>query len=334
MRRSAFLSLLLLPIFWKTPLNAASKSDPSVQSLAGVERRLASIEKELSNSDVSSRLGVIESEIKALKHSSLLTTTLPSVIAAVAALLGIAVGGFVQNHLQQARLDREEKAADLKAAQDRLLAEKQAKLQIGNAVVDWQLKQLSLLYGPLRALLGQSVGLYRQMNKLLVQAAPSRFRLLKVENTQEQNGEYGEEFQIQTAMGWERFRTVMHIDEVYGQNYGVETYFDEIVAIGARTVRIIEQNAGYARPEEKELMDVFAKYLAHFAVLEHLHGLARKRLEYFLHQTSEIADQGSGLAPMKVDVSAVFPNELHGLMTAGFSALTEDIEQWRQKALA
>jgi hypothetical protein len=316
------------------PLHAAMKPDPSAQSLAGVEHRLDSIETRLTNSDVSDRLGKIEEELKKMKDSSLLTTVLPSVVAALAALAGIGVGALAQDRLQQARLDREEKTANKKAELDRTLAEKQAKLQIGNAVVDWQLKQLSLLYGPVRALLGQSFGLYRQMNKLLEQADPSRFRLLKVPNAQGQNAQHGEEFQIQTAGGWERFRTVMHIDEVYGRNYGVETYFDEIVAIGARTVRIIEQNAGYARPEEKELMDVFAKYLAHFAVLRHLHGLARKRLERFLQKPSETANQDPGLAPMKVDVSAVFPTELHGLITAGFSGLTEDIEQWRQKALA
>jgi hypothetical protein len=278
MQRRALLSLVIFLSFWKIPLHAADKPDRSVQDLTGVERRLDSIEAKLTNADVSSRLEKIDEDLTEMKHSSLLMTMLPSVLAAIAALAGIGVGALAQGRLQQARLDREEKAANKKAEQDRTLAEKQAKLQIGNAVVDWQLKQLSLLYGPVRALLGQSFGLYRQMNKLLEQAAPTRFRLLKVDNAQGQNAQHGEEFQIQTAAGWGRFRTVMHIEEVYGRDYGVETYFDEIVAIGARTVKIIEQNAGYARPEEKELMDVFAKYLAHFAVLEHLHGLARERL--------------------------------------------------------
>jgi hypothetical protein len=40
-----------------------------------------------------------------------------------------------------------------KAAQDLALSHRQAKLEIGSAVVDWEIKQLSLLYGPLRALL-------------------------------------------------------------------------------------------------------------------------------------------------------------------------------------
>jgi hypothetical protein len=89
---------------------------------------------------------------------------------------------------------------------------------------------------------------------------------------QGQNAEHGEEFQIRApTQEWERFRRVMHIDQVYGQAFGVETYFDEIVSIGARIVTIIEQHAGYARPEEEQLMNVFAKYLAHFAVLKHLH---------------------------------------------------------------
>jgi hypothetical protein len=319
---------------------------PSLEAWSAVERRLDSIDQALRGSDVESRLAGMEKAISDLKRSSILSTLLPAIIAAVAAVGGVFVGGFVQDRLQRARLrqeerianskaDHEKNLAEAKAKQDRELAEKQSKLQIGNAVVEWQLKQLYLLYGPVRALLGQSFGLYRQMNKVLEHADSERFRFLSVQSARGQNAEYGEEFQIRTrSQDWERFRTVMHIDQVYGRGYGVETYFDEIVSIGARIVKIIERNAGYARPEEEQLMNVFAKYLAHFAVLKHLHGLAKAGLVRSRSQSNSSTIETDPLDQLKVDVSAVFPTELHDLVNAGFKAITKDIEQWREKAVS
>ncbi len=139
---------------------------------------------------------------------------------------------------------------------------------------------------------------------------------------------------IITGRFWVIAEAVMHIDQVYGRGYGVETYFDEIVSIGGRIVKIIEQNAGYARPEEEQLMNVFAKYLAHFAVLNHLHGLAKAALVRSGSESNSSATEAGSLEPMKVDVSAVFPTELHDLINAGFKAITKDIEQWREKAVA
>jgi hypothetical protein len=255
----------------KTAPSSHSQSAP--QGCDALEQRLDSIDQTIRESDVDSRLADIEKALKDVKRPSMLSTILPAIIAAIAAIVGVFMGGFVNDRLQRARLAQEEKVAnakadqetrlaEAKAKQERELSEKQAKLQIGNAVVEWQLKQLYLLYGPVRALLGQSFGLYRQMNTVLQHADSKRFRFIKVPEARGQNAEYGEEFQIRTPpQEWERFRTVMHIDQVYGRGFGVETYFDEIVSIGARIVTIIEQNAGYARPEEEQLMNVFAKYL-------------------------------------------------------------------------
>jgi hypothetical protein len=217
----------------------------------------------------------------------------------------------------------------------RELAERQSKLLIGNAVVEWQLKQLYLLYGPVRALLGQSFGLYRQMNKVLENADRERFRFVTVPDSLGQNSEDGEQFQIRTpSHEWERFRMVMHINEVYGQGFGVETYFDEIVSIGTRIVTIIEQSAGYARPEEAQLMNVFARYLAHFAVLKHLHGIARAASAWERSRSLSSTNETDTFENLKVDVSAVFPVELHDLINQGFNAITKDIGQWRARALA
>jgi hypothetical protein len=227
------------------------------------------------------------------------------------------------------KANHEKGLAATKAEQERELSEKQAKLQIGSAVVEWQLKQLSLLYGPVRALLGQSFGLYRQMNTVLERADNTRFRVAKVKG-----GPDAQEFQIQTSPGtWERFRTVMHISQVYGKGFGVETYFDEIVSIGARIVTIIEQHAGYARPEEKGLMPVFAKYLAHFAVLKHLHDEAKAKIAAeSASSNNTISVSDSPVQSLKVDLSAVFPEELHALINDGFEAIINDIGEWRRKA--
>lgn len=349
---AAFLVLLLssithaqqAPVVPKKPASNETAPSSAAQSsadvCAAVEQRLESLDQTLRNSDVDSRLTEIETAVKGLKRSSMLSTLLPAIIAATAAIVGVFFGGFVNDRLQRVRLLQEEKVAstkaehesrlaEAKAKQERELAEKQSKVQIGNAVVEWQLKQLYLLYGPVRALLGQSFGLYRQMNTVLQHADSNRFRFIKVTDARGQNAEHGEEFQIRTAaQEWERFRTVMHIDQVYGQRFGVETYFDEIVSIGARIVTIIEQNAGYARPEEEQLMNVFAKYLAHFAVLKHLHGIAKTQLGNKSQAKDSTTEQ------LTVDVSAVFPVELHDLINQGFKAITKDIEQWREKAIA
>lgn len=98
-------------------------------------------------------------------------------------------------------------------------------------------------------------------------------------------------------------------------------------------VKIIEQNAGYARPEEEQLMSVFAKYLAHFAVLKHLHGIAKAGLVRSRSRSNGSTIKTDSLDQLKVDVSAVFPTELHDLINAGFKAITKDIEQWRERAL-
>jgi hypothetical protein len=234
-----------------------------------------------------------------------------------------------EGRIATGKANHEKELATAKAEQERELSERQAKLQIGGAVVEWQLKQLSLLYGPVRALLGQSFGLYRQMNKVLERADNTRFRFANVKA-----GPDAQEFQIQTSpITWERFRAVLHISQVYGKGFGVETYFDEIVSIGERIVKIIEQHAGYARPEEAALMAVFAKYLAHFAVLKHLHGEAKTKTATKAESSSLDSVSDSPAKSLKVDLSAVFPEELHTLINDGFDAITNDIGEWRRKAM-
>lgn len=305
-----------------------------------VSKRLTTIEAQ--TTDVQQRIRTIDATLAGQKEPTIFATLLPAFIAAVAAVLGVFLGGYINDRQQRERLKQEMAIADSKAEhernlatgkaqQERELAAKQAKLQIGGAVVEWQLKQLSLLYGPMRALLGQSLGLYRQMNQALAQADSSRFKFADVAPDVD-----GKVFQIQTLPGtWERFRTVMHISEVYGRGFGVETYFDEIVSIGGRIEKIIQEHAGYARHEQKDLMNVFAQYLAHFAILKHLHEEAKaKRTAGQVADKHPVALPESTPAKLKVDVSAAFPQEIHVLVNQGFDAITKDIEEWRAKAIA
>jgi hypothetical protein len=135
-----------------------------ISQLTAIEGRLAAIEQTLKPPGLDSRLAGIEQLIRGLKPSPLFTTLLPSVVAFIGALAGVWIGGLSAERLQKARLEQDEKVAEKKSAQDMALSERQAKLQIGNAVIEWEIKQLSLLYGPLRALLGQSLALYSEMN--------------------------------------------------------------------------------------------------------------------------------------------------------------------------
>jgi len=297
------------------------ESNPAPDATA-IERRLVAIEQTLSRTSIDARLAEIQAAVNKLSPPSLFTTALP----ALTGLLGVFIGGIINERLQKARLNQEATLAASKAQQDRELSEKQAKLQIGSAVIDWKLKQLSQLYGPLRALLGQSLGLYREMNEALVAARADKFRFIEGGTDPDKK-----QFQIQTPPGnWTRFRTVIHIFEVYRQGFGVEAYFDEIVSIGGQMVKIIKEHAGYARPQEKDLMGVFGKYLSHFAVLKAVHEAAKARA---VTQGDGAEASATVTPPPQVNLSAAFPEVIHKLIDQGFEGLTTDIEQWHQKAV-
>jgi hypothetical protein len=164
------------------------------------------------------------------------------------------------------------------------------------------------------------------MNAALVARDNTRFRFVESSAARDRH-----EFQIAVSPGnWTRFRTVLHIDQVYGHDFGVDTYFDEIVKIGERIVGIIEGNAGYARPEEAELMEVYAKYLAHYAVLQAVHRTARLRAR--VARSKQPATSAAVAKAIVVDQAAVFPEELQTLIEKGFNALTGEVAAWQQKA--
>jgi len=345
MRQNASWVVVALVLAWQTAAygqGASSKaaSTPAPAALIPVAPE-STAPKDLT--EVAAQLRAIQSAIVKLTEKADKTDYTPAELGLLGSLLGVVIGGaitfFTQRRIITNQRDLAEKAAqdtkalaDAKAAQERELAENRAKLEIGNSLVQWQLKQLSELYGPLHALLRQSNALYRHMNTVLEKADPNRFRL--------RQGSPGDDydnmiFEINLSRQWVRFRTIMHIGEVYGRNYGIEDYFDEVIAIGGRMVTVIAEKAGYARPEQSDLVSVFGKYLAHYSVLDRLHSGMKTKHETPGRGGDALNQTHDASAPaIVVDESAVFPKEIQGLVDAGFDAIVTALNEWRAKAAA
>jgi hypothetical protein len=192
----------------------------------------------------------------------------------------------------------------------RRLNQEQERAKISNSYIEWQLKQLSELYGPLRALLGQSIAIYRQMNMCLIAADDKKFRMDK-----KPGADFDDvEFQIYLDGKWEQFRTVEHLPLVYKKDYGVEPYFDDVVKAGAAIAELIRKSAGYVRQEDAELIKVMGTYLAHYGVLCRLH---------------DRAENGEEVHPTAADIKASFPRAIHKLVDTGFNAINAQIMEWK-----
>lgn len=261
------------------------------------------------------RLDAIYKRIVKLTEKSSTVTIWPAVLA----LIGTALGAVIAVIIANRNLKFQEKLAENKAQLDSELARQKAGLDIGNSFAQWQLKQLSDLYGPLHALFRQSIGLYRHMNVVLVNKNATKFRLLQATTGE---GFDGQVFEICVNGNWDRFRTVLHIDEVYGCGYGIEEYFDEIIKIGGLITKVISEKAGYTRPGSSELLVVFGRYLAHYSVLERLHCQIKAKLS---KGDSSIGNE------IVVDGRAAFPHEIHGLIEQDFMAINQELSEWRTK---
>lgn len=192
----------------------------------------------------------------------------------------------------------------------RRLNREQERAKVSSSYIEWQLKQLSELYGPLRASLGQSIAIYRQMNMCLIAADDGKFRM---ENKPGADFDHVE-FQICLGGKWEQFRTVEHLPFVYKKDYGVEPYFDDVVKAGAAIADLIRKSAGYVRQEDTELIKVMGTYLAHYGVLCRLH---------------ERAVKGENVQPTSADMKASFPRVIHELVDTGFNSINAQIMDWK-----
>ncbi len=247
---------------------------------------------------IETQLNDIENGIKVLEGKTSETDLLSPIINVLGVFLGTLGGGFLSYKLHT----------------------HQKKFEIRKSLMDWKVKQLAELYGPLYALLHQSNALYRHMNTVLSKADPKKFRLHEDPN----KGDFDKKiFQIFDNKCWDDFRTVTHIADVYGQNFGIEMYFDEIILIGERIVKLIEQNAGYVREDQANLANVFGTYLAHYAVLRKLHDEQKTQLE-----KTNATSQSTQIQTMSVDKSAAFPREIQGLIQYGYNKLNIELNNW------
>ena len=232
--------------------------------------------------------------------------------AALFGLFGVIAGGAI-NFLATRRIAKE------KTAEDRKVAEEKAKFDVAKSIVEWKLRQLAELYGPLRTLFAQSNAVYRTMNTVLQSLDSEKFKLLEPSDFEKADFASfkkdadldGKLFIVRLAReaSWVRFRTVLYIDEVYGKHYEIELYFDKIVAISTSIVEVISTKAGLALSDADEakasgqvatvqgtsgagvrtpksaetLRHKFGQYLAHAAVLQLVHANRRwkfsKKLE-------------------------------------------------------
>lgn len=192
----------------------------------------------------------------------------------------------------------------------RELNKAQDQAEVSNSYVEWQLKQLTELYGPLRALIGQSNAMYKQMNRVLVAASSKNFRL-----QQQVGAGFNQEiFEILSDAGWTRFRTVTNLGDVYNKGYGVEAYFDDVVAVGARIASLIREKAGYVQPNDKKLIEVMGSYLAHYSVLSRLHQQAKDRESHNM---------------ATADAAVAFPDEIQTLVNDGFDIINREVMDWK-----
>jgi len=261
----------------------------SLQIQRNAQKRYALSEKQLRN---------IELGIQYLKAKSSETNYLTLFLNFLSVLGGAILGGILSL----------------------VLHKRQNKFEINKSLMDWKVAQLQELYGPLNALMHQSNTLYRLMNEVLLKADPNMFRL----RHDAENSDFDNKlFEIKEHDSWDVFRTVIHIELVYGKNFGIECYFDEIVSIGDRMVTVIEKSAGYVREDQPELANIFGKYLAHFKILKELHSRTLEKLK-FPSKNSETPHRST----IALDKSAAFPYEIQGLIQSGYNSLINDLNKW------
>jgi hypothetical protein len=284
----------------------------------------------------------------------------PDLTAPLFALFGVLAGGFINfwatRKIAQSKERTDIQLADNRQAADLAIATARQKLDVAKSIIDWQLRQLAELYGPLRTMFAQSNAIYRTMNRVLEDAKPEKFKLaereqlgqgelshLKVEDADEDGLLFLVRLQPQTR--WERFRTVMYIDEVYGQGYQVELYFSRIVDISVDIVKTISEKAGLALGDEASevggvggrddqvklkntLRHKFGEYLAHAAVLKAVHENRRSR---YLKSIGETQEEPPALV-LKVHKSAAFPNEIQQLVGRAYMQLQASVSSWADRA--
>lgn len=270
------------------PSNAAAFAVPSPQADA------AALARDVAN------LQTTMSKVDAKLPSSWWATPATTLLSVV---IGGLISGLIGWGLQKRLLGHQERLADKKAEQEARQVQ-----------FDWQVRQFIELYGPLRALLEGSNKVYRLMNDALIKRDGNRFRDASGLVPADQLDPDGRFFQIYDADSsqWQKFRTVTHLDRVYGKELGVDGYFDRLIEIGNSISKLISEKAGLVMPHHGELLTAFGQYLAHFEVLKELHAMS--------HPT-QAGSNAVMKPPLEVLETAAFPNSIQSLMKAGADEL-------------
>lgn len=193
------------------------------------------------------------------------------------------------------------------------LARQKASFDAAKEMIGWRIRQLEQLYGPLSALLGQSKGVYDQLMELLIAHDGQRFRAGQTTDS---------DYDVLVGGTWMPFKLVDQLADIYADaalRSAVEPLAVEVLKVGKRIVKTIHSNAGLALPRQADLRDLFARYLAHFAVLNELHDRLRQNIA----------------VPLNYGVGA-YPRELNKAVNDGLQEVTSDIDEWegRLKTLA
>lgn len=284
------------------PPGGGVSSSPTQSASPPTQTAPSSSHTTISSIELIDRLGKVETTLKEMKPDRFQTTIIP--------LLSVVLGGLivgVGNYwVQKRRLSHETEAQKTRIAAERDLAREKAVLEAARALRDWRTKQLEQLYGPLRALLGHSKGVYDQMClQLQKREGTSKYRHITDEKSTS-----GQSFQIYDSGSWGSFRLLDRLPSVYKQELGVVQLIDEILSIGAQIVDTIRKNAGLALPEQEELSKTFSEYLAHYAVMKELY---------------ESAKQGR---PTQEYTVGYYPRQMNKLVDKGFEIVIHDISKW------
>lgn len=285
------------------PATSAASASPTSQSKPpSPPLAITSAELDAQTAVLIARFEDLKTTLKETKPGWFQTTIVP--------LLSVIVGGlivWVGNYwTQNARLTHETGAQETRIAAERDLAHEKAVLEAARALRDWRTKQLEQLYGPLRALLGHSKGVYDQMCRQLAEReGKSKYQFGEAKNsTSEQS------FEINIGGCWKDFRLLDQLPHVYQKGLGVDGLIDVIFDIGSQLVDTIKNHAGLALPEQEDLAKTFSEYLAHYAVLKELR---------------ESVSKGRPIQPYTV---GYYPRTMNKLVDEGFAKVISDIARW------
>jgi|GEM_PF-6055560 len=238
-------------------------------------------------------------------------TALPGVLTAV--LVGLF--GFLGNRkLQERAHSFESSAASGRHEFELRLAKQKAGLDATKELIAWRVRQMEQLYGPLRALLGQSKAVTDLLHQQLHDALPEGERDTRWVDDPKSTS--GQSFQILDENGvWKPFRLLEQLPALYAKpRTHIGPLVAEILNIGEQMVKIIRERAGLMLSNQKDLADVFAKYLAHFAFLKECDTACRdeKTRNQAQHYTT-----------------GFYPREINKLVEAGFLQLNGELTQWQ-----